>query len=116
MKINEVLDQIGSDVLSEETKKLLSAAFDEGVTTQVNEKIELEVKNAIQRLDEEHATQLEILLETIDKDHTSKLQAVLQKIDEDHTQKLKYYITSNKNNKTITYNQLFYYLTKKICR
>lgn len=96
MKINEVLDQMGKDILSEETKKLLSTAFDEAIQAQVTERLELEVKDALQKLDEEHATQLGTLLETIDADHTAKLQAILTKIDEDHTQKLEYYINRSK--------------------
>lgn len=92
MKINDVLDQIGSDVLTEEAKTILVEAFADSVEKQVNERLEIEVQAALQQLDEQHAGQLEGLLGTIDKDHTAKLQAVLEKIDVEHTEKLKYLI------------------------
>lgn len=99
MNITEVLDQIGSDVLSTEAKKLLADAFTEAVEKTVKERVVLESQNALQTLDEAHATQLEQLLEAIDKDHTSKLTAVMAKIDEDHSEKLNYLV--NKYEKTI---------------
>jgi hypothetical protein len=88
MKISDVLDQIGKDVLTEDSKKLLSEAFDEAVKTTVQEQVELEVKSSLQKLDEEHATKLEQLLQAIDEDHTQKLIKVLEGVDKDHTQKL----------------------------
>jgi len=93
MKISDVLDQIGKDVLSEQSKKLLSEAFEESAKTKANEIVTLEVENALKRLDEEHSTKLEQLLEAIDEDHTTKLHAVLEKVDQDHTNKLKYIIS-----------------------
>lgn len=92
MKINDVLDQIGSDVLTEDAKTALVEAFDDSVNKQVTERLEIEVQGAMERLDEQHAEQLEGLLGTIDRDHTAKLQAVLEKIDTEHTEKLKYLI------------------------
>lgn len=99
MNVKEVIDQIGSDVLTEETKKLLTEAFNEAVEKRAKEVTELESKNVLQQLDEDHAKQLETLLEAIDKDHTDKLTAVLSKIDEDHTEKLQYLV--KKNNKLL---------------
>lgn len=92
MNIKDVLDQIGQDVLTEETKKLLTDAFADAVITASGEKVTLEVESALKKLDEEHAGKLEKLLEAIDTDHTKKLQSVIEKIDADHTEKLKYLI------------------------
>jgi len=99
MNIKDVLNQIGQDVLTEDTKKLLSDAFEESVKVQVDEKLQLEKGAALRVLDEEHSQKLEQLLEAIDKDHTAKLHAVLEKIDTDHLQKLQYLI--ERHNKEI---------------
>lgn len=96
MKIKDVLDQIGQDVLSEDTKKTLQEAFDEVVNATVTEKVNLEVEAALKKLDEDHAVKLEKLLESIDEDHVNKLHAVIAKIDEDHTKKLQYIVSHYK--------------------
>ena len=67
---------------------MLAEAFTDAVNVAVGEKVPLEVQNALQVLDGEHAQKLEKLLESIDEDHTRKLQVVLEKIDQDHAQKL----------------------------
>lgn len=89
MKFKEILDKMGNEVLTEETKAEITKAFDESVNEKINERINLEVTTALQKLDEEHSTKLEKLLETIDTDHTNKLQAIVKKIDEDHAMKFK---------------------------
>lgn len=97
MKISDILDQIGKDVLAEDTKQSLVEAFEDSVTRRVNERVEAEVTAALQQLDESHAVQLEQLLEAVDKDHVAKLQKVLAKIDEDHTAKLEQLIETHNN-------------------
>ena len=91
-KIQDVLNQISEDVLTEDSKKMLSEAFDEAVAAAVTEKVDLEVTDALTKLDEEHSAKLEQLLEAIDTDHSEKLMAVLSKIDEDHTEKLQFLV------------------------
>ncbi|MFA5754020.1 MAG: hypothetical protein WC905_01500 [Patescibacteria group bacterium] len=91
-KIEDVFSQLGGDVLTEDSKKMLIEAFDDAVNTRVSEKIELEVQDALQKLDEDHSVKLENLLEAIDSDHTQKLVAVLERIDEDHSEKLMYLV------------------------
>jgi hypothetical protein len=95
-KIEDVLDQIGEDVLTEDSKKMLTEAFAEAVDAAAASKVELEVSNALQQLDEDHSVKLEQLLEAIDVDHSNKLVAVLEKIDADHTEKLQWLIKRNK--------------------
>lgn len=91
-KIEDVLGQIGGDILTEDSKKMLMEAFDDAVNARVSEKVEIEVQSALQKLDEDHSVKLEQLLEAIDSDHTQKLIAVLEKIDEDHSEKLTYLV------------------------
>jgi len=95
MKINDILDQTGSDVLTEDTKNMLIEAFNEAVDKSTQDRVDVEVQNALTKLDEEHTIMLNTLLEEIDNDHTKRLQAVLTKIDEDHTEKLQYLIKKN---------------------
>lgn len=90
--IEDVLSQLGGDILTEDSKKMLIEAFDDAVNLRVSEKVEIEVKDALQKLDEDHSVKLEQLLEAIDSDHTQKLVAVLEKIDTDHSEKLVYLV------------------------
>ena len=100
MNINDVLDQIGEDVLSADTKTMLVEAFTESVEQQATQRLEAEVTAALQLLDEQHTEQLTQLLDAIDTDHTAKLQGVIKKIDEDHSGKLTYLV--KKYQKVIT--------------
>jgi len=88
-KFKDILDQVGSDVLTEETKTAIAEAFNGAVTEAVKAKVELEVKEALQEQNLDHAQKLQKVLETIDEDHCSKFKKVVQKIDEDHSVKLK---------------------------
>lgn len=90
--IEDVLSQLGGDILTEDSKKMLIEAFDDAVNARVSERVEIEVKDALQKLDEDHSVKLEQLLEAIDSDHTQKLVAVLEKIDTDHSEKLVYLV------------------------
>lgn len=89
MNIQEILDQIGEDVLSADTKKVLVEAFEDSVTQQTNQRLEAEISAALHKLDEEHYNQLQELLDAIDEDHTQKLIETVEAIDEDHTAKFK---------------------------
>lgn len=88
-KIQELLEQVGKDVLTSESKKAIAEAFDSAVAEVAAERAKLEVQNAITQIDEEHTAKLEKLLEAVDADHTKKLKMVVEKIDLDHTEKLK---------------------------
>jgi len=89
MKINEVLQQVDDTVLTTEAKQAIVEAFEAAVNAKTQERVEIEVTNALQQLDEDHSSKLTKLLEAVDTDHTNKLIAVVNKIDEDHTAKLK---------------------------
>lgn len=90
--MTDVFDQIGGDVLTKESKEILSEAFEDAVNSKVEERLELEIQHRIQKIDEDHSTKLEKLLAAIDNDHSSKLVAILERVDEDHTEKLKFLI------------------------
>lgn len=88
-KFKDILDKVGKDILSEETKIAITTAFDGSVNELVKERVQLEVTNALQTLDEQHSSKLQKLLETIDNDHSKKLTDVVKKIDENHSAKLR---------------------------
>ena len=94
-KIEDVLSQISGDILTEDSKKMLAEAFEDAVKAATTERLDLEVGNALQKLDDDHSVKLEQLLEAIDADHTQKLVAVLDKVDEDHTEKLQFLVKRN---------------------
>lgn len=96
MKIEDVLSQIGQGVLTEESTKMLTEAFNEAVERGIQEKVTLQVEQALKQLDEEHSTKLEQLLEAIDNDHSNKLVSVVEKLDQDHTEKLTYLVSAHK--------------------
>jgi hydrogenase maturation factor len=86
-KFKQLLDNI--EVLTEDAKSSIQEAFETAVNTKVEERVKLEVDNALSKIDEQHAQSLTKLLEKVDEDHAKKFQIALQKLDEDHTKKLK---------------------------
>jgi hypothetical protein len=92
MDIKELLSNIDSSVLTEESKSQICDVFEtvvtEKVEAQVTDRISEAVETALLEQDESHSTQLTSLLEAIDKDHSDKLKKIVSKIDEDHSAKL----------------------------
>lgn len=88
MDISSIISNIDTSVLNEEVASAIAEAFEGAVTEKVNSKITLEVENALNKQDEEHASKLQKLLEAIDADHSEKLQKVVSAINENHTGKL----------------------------
>lgn len=87
-KIEEILESISSDILSEDTKKAITTTFNEAVDEKVKSQAELMVENELAKLDADHTEKLTKLVEAIDSDHTTKFKTVIQQIDEAHTAKL----------------------------
>lgn len=87
-KIKEILESISNEILTDEVKTTIQEAFTQAIEDGVKTKVDLEVKNALTKLDEEHSEKLQRLIEAIDADHTIKFKQVVQKIDKDHTEKL----------------------------
>jgi uncharacterized membrane protein YheB (UPF0754 family) len=89
MNIKELIKSIDPDVITEETATVIAEAFEKAVEEKAKARVELEVKNALINLDEEHAAKLQKLIDAIDLDHTNKLQQVVTAINENHAAKLK---------------------------
>jgi len=89
MKINEILEKVSKELMTDETKASITEAFNGAVDTLVKERVEIELKEKIQQIDEDHSTKLQKLLDTIDEDHTKKLEDLVKRVDENHTNKLK---------------------------
>lgn len=89
MNIKELIKSIDPDVITEETATVIAEAFEKAVEEKSKARTELEVKNALINLDEEHAAKLQKLIDAIDLDHTNKLQQVVSAINENHAAKLK---------------------------
>jgi hypothetical protein len=85
-KFKKLLDNI--EVLTEDAKSSIQEAFEAAVNSKVEERVKLEVDNALSKIDEQHAASLTTLLEKVDEDHAKKFKIALQKLDEDHTKKL----------------------------
>jgi len=89
MKFKEVLDKMGGNVLTEETKSTIVEAFNTAVSERVKDRIQIEITEALKKQNEDHAGKLQKLLTVIDEDHSKKLQKVVKRIDEDHAAKFK---------------------------
>lgn len=85
--IDGIIEQTGV-VLSEDTKNVLTEAFETAVKEKADQTVKLEVENALRRLDEQHALQLDDLLEKVDEIHSQKLLHVYNEMDNDHCKKL----------------------------
>lgn len=74
--------------LTDEAKTALKEAFEATVTERVNERVALEVQDAVKQIDEAHGVKLKELMEAIDVDHAAKFKKAIEHIDVDHTKKL----------------------------
>ena len=86
--IKVILEQINSDVLSDESKVEIEQLFESVVETKVESVVTERVDSALAEQDEKHTTILENLLESIDNNRTEKLKSLVAKIDENHSAKL----------------------------
>jgi len=88
-KISDLLNEVGKDVLTEDSLKQIETMFNETVDKKVDERSKIATEAALTTQDEEHSKKLEELLEAIDKDHTKKLNKVVEAVDHDRARKLK---------------------------
>jgi hypothetical protein len=89
MNIKDLIKNIDPEVITEETATAIAEAFEAAVQEKTKTQVNLEVTNALMKIDEEHATKLQKLIDAIDIDHTNKLQKVVDAINENHALKLK---------------------------
>ena len=88
-KFKEILDKIGGNVLTEDTKSAIAEAFEQAVSEKVKAQAQIEATEALKIQNEDHAKKLQKLLDVIDEDHSVKLQKVVKRIDVDHAKKFK---------------------------
>lgn len=81
MKVTDLLPESASEILTEDSLKVIEEAF--------SERIKLSVEAALEQQDSLYALKLEQLMKAIDKDHAAKLKVVVEAIDKDNTKKLK---------------------------
>jgi hypothetical protein len=86
--IKNILNEQFKDLITEETLNTIEEAFQQAVEEKSKEKVQLEIENVSQRIDEDHTAKLESLLKKIDEDHTIKLKKLVEAIDTDHAVKL----------------------------
>lgn len=101
-EISKILKEATKDLLTEETLKVITEAFEK----KVDEKASLAVEAALVQQDEEYATKLEKVLEAIDADHTSKLEKIVTRIDEVHAEKFKIALTKLDEDRTAKLEKL----------
>jgi len=92
MNIKDLIKNIDPGVITEETATVIAEAFEQAVIEKSKAHAELEVKNAVLKLDEDHAAKLQKLIDAIDLDHTNKLQKVVEAINTNHAGKLRHVI------------------------
>ncbi len=88
--ITTLLKEATKDLLTDETLKAITEAFDK----KVEEKVSLAVEAALVKQDEDYSSKLEKVLESVDADHTSKLEKIVGRIDETHAAKFEHALTA----------------------
>ena len=86
--IKNILSEQFKDLITDETLNVIEEAFNQAVEEKSQEKIQLEVENATQKLNEEFEDKLTNTVGQIDEDHTNKLRKLVEAIDMDHSAKL----------------------------
>ena len=94
-KLNNLLNKLGAEVLSEDAKAQIIKQFEDLIA----EKAQIHVKNAKEKLDAEHSQLLEKLLANIDADHAKKFKIAMEGLDKKYAKKLK--VCQSKFNKCI---------------
>jgi hypothetical protein len=80
MKVNNILPDEATQILSEESLQVIESAF--------SKKLQLTVEAALTEQDDLYAKKLEQLITAIDKDHTTKLKRVVEAVDKNNANKL----------------------------
>lgn len=88
MKFEEVMAKLDESVFTPELKKEVTAAFNEAVDAKVKQVVDLEVENALVKMDEDCSAKLKSLLEKMDTVHASRLDTLVHAMDKDFTKKL----------------------------
>lgn len=84
MKIEDILQKLGDDILTEGTKATIVEAFNSAVETKVESQLAERVEVELIAQDTEYTEELKGLLEALDTDHTVKAQALFEEIQNKH--------------------------------
>lgn len=87
-ELKSIFESVDKEILSEDTLKAISSLIEEKVNAKAQERVELEVENAVKTQYEKFKTVSEKAISAIDADHTNKIKMVVNAIMEDYDQKL----------------------------
>jgi hypothetical protein len=87
-ELKSIFESVDKEILSEDTLKAISSLIEEKVNAKAEERIELEVENAVKAQYAKFKTVSEKAIASIDADHTNKIKMVVNAIMEDYDQKL----------------------------
>jgi len=87
-ELKSIFESVDKEILSEDTLKAISSLVEEKVNAKAQERVELEVENAVKTQYEKFKTVSEKAISAIDADHTKKIKMVVNAIMEDYDQKL----------------------------
>ena len=83
-----MLKGLGEDIFTESLVKQITDMYTEAVKAEVDAKVDLVVTNELEKMDEEHAKQLDTLMDNMDKDHLAKMKTIVESMDSSYTEKL----------------------------
>jgi hypothetical protein len=87
-ELKSIFESVDKEILSEDTLNAISSLIEEKVNAKAQERVELEVENAVKTQYEKFKTVSEKAISAIDADHTKKIKMVVNAIMEDYDQKL----------------------------
>ena len=76
-ELKSIFESVDKEILSEDTLKAISSLIEEKVNAKAEERIELEVENAVKAQYAKFKTVSEKAIASIDADHTNKIKMVL---------------------------------------
>ena len=87
-ELKTIFESVDKEILSEDTLKAISNLIEEKVNTKVEERLSLELENAVKTQYEKFKVVSEKAINAIDADHTEKIKNVVSKILENSDKKL----------------------------
>ena len=88
MKFEDLIAKLDESIFTPELKEKVTQAFNEAVDAKVKEVVNLEVENALVKMDEDCSAKLKSLLEKMDAVHSARLDTLVKAMDRDFTKKL----------------------------
>jgi hypothetical protein len=88
-ELKTIFESVDKELLSEDTLKTIATLVESAVARKVDERMELEVENAIKTQYEKFKVVSEKAVAAIDEDHTNKIKLVVKALKEDAENKMK---------------------------